>query len=97
MEKIKLSVSLTSSDLLLLRSLYYKTVLSFDQIWQRVFKNLSKSTVSNRLSKLEKSSLIISFTVSKFDLPGRAHGICVLFQITKDGIRELQSGIFMRS
>jgi DNA-binding transcriptional ArsR family regulator len=88
------SVSLTPRDLLLLQGLYDFTVLSFSQVRQKFFKDKSISTASNRLSKLEEGGIIKSFRVPKFYGSMDKPGVSVLFQITRNGIRELQKRNF---
>lgn len=88
------SVSVTPRDLLLLQGLYDFTVLSFSQVRRKFFDGLSISTVSNRLSKLEKGGVIKSFRVPKFSCVMDKPGVSVLFQITREGIRELQKRNF---
>lgn len=88
------SVSLTPRDLALLKNLYDMTALSFGQVWQRHFKEKSISTISNRLSRLERADLIARLRVPRLLGIGNAPQVSVLFQITKNGIRELQKRTF---
>lgn len=88
------SVSLTPRDLALLKNLYDMTALSFTQVWHRHFKDKSISTISNRLSRLERADLIARLRVPRLLGIGDAPQVSVLFQITKNGIRELQKRTF---
>jgi DNA-binding Lrp family transcriptional regulator len=93
-EMILKTVSLTPRDLLLLQGLYDFTVMSFTQINRMFFNGLSNSTISNRLSKLEKGGMVKSYRVPKFSGSVDKPAVSVLFQITKNGIRELQKRNF---
>ena len=88
------AVSLTPRDLALLKELYDKTVLSNQHIMQKFFPNNSKSTLTNRLSRLESCGLVKKYKVPRLSGVKDLAFSNVAFQITKAGIRELQKRNF---
>lgn len=86
----ELSIILTPRDTFILKDLYNSTVLSLFQIRNKHFANLSKPTALNRLTKLEKGGFIKRNRVPRFVLSSKDLQVSVVFQITKDGISELQ-------
>jgi hypothetical protein len=69
--------------------LYQSVALSFPQIERMVFEGRSKSTVLNRLARLEKGDLIKRMRVHGFTADVTTASIKVVFQLTKRGIRAL--------
>ncbi len=88
--KVKRWVSLTPRDLLLLERLYENVVLSFAQICRKAFSGKAKSTVLNRLGKLEGMGVIERWRVPVLDAKRPGPGIFVVFSITRKGIGILQ-------
>lgn len=79
-------MSLTPRDLLLLERLYENVVLSFPQVCRKAFKDKAKSTVLNRLGKLEGMGVIERWRVPVLDSKRPGPGIFVVFCITRKGI-----------
>lgn len=91
MNKIKRrGVILTPRDYCILSNLYHYTVMSFAQIKKRSFKNVQKATALNRLTKLERKGYIQRRRVPRFICSADDLQVSVIYQITKNGIRELQ-------
>ncbi len=90
MNERRKSVLLTERDFLLLRGLYDYSLMSYPQIERMYFEGKSKSTIINRLSKLESSEFISKYRVPRLMAAGSHQVISVVYQITKKGIRELQ-------
>jgi len=82
---------LSSRDLELLDKLYRHHFLSFYQIQSEFFNNCAKPTVYNRLSKLIKARFISVLRTNLYahHLDGRM--VSAVYQITKNGIKILQS------
>ena len=89
-------VTLTSRDLRLMQLLYQSVALSFPQIERMVFEGRSKSTVLNRLARLESGDVIKRMRVHGLANSGATASIKVVFQLTKRGIRELSKVPGMR-
>ncbi len=89
--KVEKRVSLTPRDLLLLIELYENVVLSFPQVCRKVFPGKAKSTVLNRLGKLEGMCFIERWRVPVLDSKTPGPGIFVVFSITRKGIGALQA------
>ena len=89
-QKINSSVMLTERDYFVLMGLYENVVMSFPQLTRQFFNGKAKPTVLNRLSKLESSGLICKFKVPRLLTSGSENVISVVYQITRQGIRELQ-------
>lgn len=87
--KIEKRVSLTPRDLFLLMELYGNVVLSFPQVWRKVFLGKAKSTVLNRLGKLEGMGFLERWRVPVLDSKQLGPGVFVVFSITKKGIAAL--------
>lgn len=92
MEKQKMngSVMPTLRDYFVLMGLYENVVMNFPQLTRQFFNGKAKPTVLNRLSKLESSGLICKFKVPRLLTSGSENVISVVYQITRQGIRELQ-------
>ena len=88
--KQKLNVLLTERDLSLLKSLYENVVMTFGQIGDLHFPSTAKSTIINRLTKLEHAGVIRRIRIPKMELGNDKRAIGVVFQITKIGIQRLQ-------
>ncbi|MCO5143653.1 MAG: hypothetical protein M9962_11235 [Oligoflexia bacterium] len=73
-----------------MEELYQNVVLSFPQVWRKVFKNRAKATVMNRLARLESSGLITRWKVPRLRAGFAKNEILVVFQITTRGIRGLE-------
>lgn len=86
----KVSVMLTERDFFVLNGLYENVVMSFPQLANLFFNGKAKPTILNRLSKLESSGLICKFKVPRLLTSGSENVISVVYQITRQGIRELQ-------
>jgi hypothetical protein len=82
-------VSLTPRDLFLLNELYESVVLSFPQVCRKAFQGKAKSTVLNRLGKLEGMGVIERWRVPVLDSRKPGPGIFVVFCITRKGITVL--------
>lgn len=98
-EITKQGVLLTQRDYLILDNLYHYTVMSFLKLKEKHFQNVGKATAINRLTKLENAGLILRRRLPRFIQSGTDLQVSVVYQITKDGIRELQkrhSGINFR-
>src|SRR3989344_927329 len=91
--KIERRVSLTPRDILLLHELYGNVMLSFPQVMRKVFVGRAKSTVLNRLGRLEGLGVIERWKIPLLDSRAPGPGIFVVFQITKYGIRALKEKI----
>lgn len=87
---LKKSVMMTSRDLSLLKSLYDSVVMSFLQIARMHFVDRSKPTIINRMTKLERSGLIIRLKVPRLEITNSKKMISVVYQITRLGISVLQ-------
>lgn len=87
--KVQKRVSLTPRDLFLLNALYENVVLSFSQVCRKAFLNKAKSTVLNRLGKLEGMGVIERWRVPVLDSRRPGPGIFVVFSITRKGIGTL--------
>jgi len=87
--KVEKRVSLTPRDLLLLERLYENVVLSFPQVCRKAFSGKAKSTVLNRLGKLEGMGVIERWRVPVLDSKKPGPGIFVVFCITRKGIGTL--------
>lgn len=85
-----LNVLLTDRDLSLLKSLYENVVMTFGQVSALHFPATSKSTIINRLTKLEQAGVIKRFRIPKMELGNDKRAIGVVFQVTKLGIQKLQ-------
>jgi DNA-binding MarR family transcriptional regulator len=84
--KVERRVSLTPRDLFLLNTLYENVVLSFTQVCRKAFSGKAKSTVLNRLGKLEGMGVIERWRVPVLDSKKPGPGIFVVFCITRKGI-----------
>lgn len=84
-------VSLTPRDLVLLTELYRNVVLSFPQACRKVFQGKAKSTVLNRLGKLESMRVIERWRVPVLDSKRPGPGVFVVFSITRKGIAALSA------
>ena len=89
--KIEKRVSLTPRDFFLLVELYRNVVLSFPQVRQKVFQGKAKSTVLNRLGKLEGMGFIERWRVPVLDSKQPGPGVFVVFSITRKGIAALSA------
>ncbi len=89
--KVEKRVSLTPRDLLFLSELYENVVLSFPQVCRKVFQGKAKSTVLNRLGKLEGMGFIERWRVPVLDSKSPGPGVFVVFSITRKGIGALQA------
>ncbi len=89
--KIEKRVSLTPRDLFLLMELYRNVVLSFPQVCRKVFLGKAKSTVLNRLGKLEGMGFLERWRVPVLDSKQPGPGIFVVFSITRKGIAALSA------
>jgi hypothetical protein len=89
-QKMNFSMMLTERDYFVLMGLYENVVMSFPQIARMHFAGKAKPTILNRLSKLESSGLICKFKVPRLLTSGSENVISVVYQITRQGIRELQ-------
>lgn len=87
--KIEKRVSLTPRDLFLLMELYQNVVLSFSQVCRKVFLGKAKSTVLNRLGKLEGMGFLERWRVPVLDSKQPGPGVFVVFSITRKGIAAL--------
>ena len=85
-----LNVMLTERDLSLLKSLYDNVVMTFSQIEDMHFTSTAKSTIINRLTKLEHAGFIKRIRIPKMELGNDKKAIGVVFQITRVGIQRLQ-------
>lgn len=85
-----LNVMLTERDLSLIKSLYENVVMTFGQINTLHFASTAKSTIINRLTKLEQAGLIRRIRIPKMELGNDKRAIGVVFQVTKVGIQRLQ-------
>lgn len=85
-----LNVMLTERDLSLLKSLYDNVVMTFSQIEGVHFASTAKSTIINRLTKLEYAGFIRRIRIPKMELGNDKRAVGVVFQITKVGIQRLQ-------
>jgi len=85
-----LNVLLTDRDLSLLKSLYENVVMTFGQVSALHFPTTSKSTIINRLTKLERAGVIKRIRIPKMELGNDKRAIGVVFQVTKLGIQRLQ-------
>lgn len=83
-------VLLTARDLTVLRSLYDNVVMTYGQIADRHFPNVSKPTVINRLTKIERGGFIRRERIPRMELGRDKRAIGVVYQITKDGISKLR-------
>lgn len=83
-------VSLTQRDLNLLRELYKNTVLSFPQVERKVFRGRAKSTIINRLGRLEGLGVITRWRVPLLERSAPTGGAAVVYQITRRGIGVLK-------
>lgn len=82
-------VSLTSRDLKLMKILYQSVALSFPQFGRKVFQGRAKSTVLNRLARLEEAGLIRRMRVQGFAGEGTLASVRAVFQLSTHGVREL--------
>lgn len=89
--KVERRVSLTPRDTLLLNELYENVVLSFAQVCRKAFQGKAKSTVLNRLGKLEGMGVIERWRVPVLDSKKAGPGLFVVFSITRKGIGVLQA------
>lgn len=89
-EMLKPGVLLTTRDYSILEDLYHYTVMSFLKIKDKHFQNVGKATAINRLSKLELAGFILRKRLPRFIQSGTDLQVSVVYQITKDGIKELQ-------
>lgn len=87
--KIEKRVSLTPRDLFLLMKLYQNVVLSYCQLWRKAFQGKAKSTVLNRLGKLEGMGFIERWRVPVLNSKQSGPGIFVVFSITRKGLAAL--------
>jgi hypothetical protein len=88
--KVNARVSLTPRDLFLLFELYQNVVLSFPQVCRKAFSGKAKSTVMNRLAKLEGMGVLGRWRVPVLDSKRPGPGVFVVFWITRKGIGELK-------
>ncbi len=88
--KVHRRVSLTPRDFLLLEGLYENVVLSFPQVWRKVFGGRAKATALNRLARLEAMDFISRWKVPRLKAGCAGDEILVVFQITRKGIRALE-------
>ncbi len=86
----KANVMLTQRDFDILQSLYSNCVMTFSQIAIRHFPTASKSTVINRLSKLERALVLRRERIPRMELGRDKNAVGVVFQITRDGILALR-------
>lgn len=89
--KIEKRVSLTPRDLFLLMELYQNVVLSFPQVCRKAFEGKAKSTVLNRLGKLEGMGFLERWRVPVLDSKQPGPGVFVVFSITRKGIAALSA------
>lgn len=89
--KIEKRVSLTPRDLFLLMELYRNVVLSFPQVCRKAFLGKAKSTVLNRLGKLEGMGFLERWRVPVLDSKNPGPGVFVVFSITRKGIAALSA------
>ncbi len=89
--KIQKRVSLTPRDLFLLEQLYENVLLSFPQVCRKVFPGKAKSTMLNRLGKLESMGFIERWRVPVLDSKQPGPGVFVVFSITRKGIGALSA------
>ncbi len=89
--KVEKRVSLTPRDIFLLNELYENMVLSFSQVCRKAFLGNAKSTVLNRLGKLEGMGVIERWRVPVLDSKKPGPGIFVVFSIMRKGIAILQA------
>ncbi len=82
---------LSSRDLELLEKLYRHQFLSFYQIQSEFFKNKAKPTVYNRLSKIIKAGFISVLRTNLYAHHFDGRIVSAVYQITKNGIKALQS------
>jgi len=83
-------VLLTDRDLALLTSLHDHVVLSLRQIEDKFFPQRDRSTVMNRLKRLESSGYISRIRVPRLKIYGDERSAGVVFQLSNQGRKELQ-------
>jgi hypothetical protein len=83
-------MALTPRDFAILQKLYDMTVMSFNQVWRTFFSGKDISTISNRLKKLEGGGYIHRLKVPRLMGLENSPSTSVVFQIAKNGIKELQ-------
>ncbi len=88
--KVHRRVSLTPRDYFLLEELYENVVLSFPQVWRKVFEGRAKATALNRLARLEAMDFISRWKVPRLKAGCAGGEILVVFQVTRKGIRALE-------
>ncbi|MBL7554740.1 MAG: replication-relaxation family protein [Bdellovibrionaceae bacterium] len=86
----KKSVLLTERDYFILKGLYDYVVMSFPQITSQYFKDKSKPTIINRLSKLESAGFVNKYKIPRLISGKDKNVISVVYQISRTGIRELE-------
>jgi len=84
------NIILTERDVGVLKSLYDNVVMTFGQLVRSHFPGSAKSTVLNRLSRLEKAGVISRERIPRMALGFDERAIGVIFQITRRGILELR-------
>lgn len=84
------NIILTDRDVGVLESLYDNVVMTFGQLVRSHFPNCAKSTVINRLGRLEKAGVISRERIPRMALGLDERAIGVIFQITRRGILELR-------
>jgi hypothetical protein len=81
---------LTQRDLSLLALLCRNTVMSFEEVRLFAFEGRHKATVCNRLTKLERMTLLRRINVGNFIYKRNMRSVGVVIQITKRGIEILR-------
>ena len=71
--------------------LYQNTVMSFEQVRLWAFDGKHKTTVCNRLTKLERMGLIRRINVGNFIYKTHMRPISVVLQITRSGITAMKN------
>jgi hypothetical protein len=86
----KSHVLLTHRDLALLTSLHDHVVLSLRQIEEQFFPERDRSTVMNRLKRLESCGFLSRIRVPRLKIYGDERSAGVVFQLSNGGRKELQ-------